>query len=180
MYKFNIRNMLHASSKAGIGTKQQVFPKVWWFCRLTVFHCRHFNLCQNATNTINQYVMTDSRDAQYQNSESATLTCLLVKRFIRHRLFELTRTFFSFMSLCKRPWLCRKRIPSTTSRAIWSLSRSDKPAWERESKDGEEGLTVNTESDRRWHLFTCKQSVPLHSTINSPSGPCTGLCAAAP
>ena len=42
---------------------------------------------------------------------------------------ERTRTFFSFMSLCRRPWLCRKRIPSTTSRAIWSLSLSDKPAW---------------------------------------------------
>lgn len=41
----------------------------------------------------------------------------------------LTRTFFSFMSLCRRPWLCRKRIPSTTSRAIWSLSLRDKPAW---------------------------------------------------
>lgn len=38
------------------------------------------------------------------------------------------------MSRCNRPWLWRKRIPSTTSRAIWSLSLSDKLAWRRQMK----------------------------------------------
>lgn len=77
----------------------------------------------------------------------------------------LTRTFFSFMSLCKRPWPCRKRIPSTTSRAIWSLSLSDKPAWQRKI------------SFRGIHGFHFLQHLQHY---NLPSSLYRGLCAAAP
>lgn len=40
-----------------------------------------------------------------------------------------TSTFFSLMSRCTRPWLCRKRIPSTTSRATCKRVSSISPAW---------------------------------------------------
>lgn len=85
---------------------------------------------------------------------------------------DLTRTFFNFMSRCRRPWPCRKRIPSTTSRAIWSLSLSDKPAWLKNKIKSE---TVRWKIKFIWH-----KPVSKHGIIQSPSGLCRGLCAAAP
>lgn len=84
------------------------------------------------------------------------------------------------MSRCRRPWPCRKRIPSTTSRAIWSLSLSDKPAWLKNKYiqkqwDGRLGLSdtclfLITESSS--HLQACVEvSVqPLHDEQHGDAG----------
>lgn len=81
---------------------------------------------------------------------------------------SLTSTFFSLISRWTSPWLCRKRIPSTTSSAICKRVSRVSPALGRQK-----GLLVANKTTPQSHLLTPTRERLLQGTGRLTTLRCT-------